>query len=198
MIYLIKSASWNKEKNSFEFILKIGYTKDSSAQNRFSSYVNHNPTSEILFKISEATRRQEGALHEYFKEFRIYGREWYEYREEIIEFFKSHITKDSLTTTHKNIEQIHNALIVKYDEIIITKEFSREISIFWKKLLDLKDEKWATSTLIKFIECFKKSKINEILEAKSEKSGYKKDEIRKAILNEQFYQFIGKEGIEFD
>lgn len=96
MIYLIRSASWNEEANSFEFILKIGYTKDSSAKNRFTSYSNHNPTSKVLYKIPNATRRQEGSVHKYFEEFRKYGNEWYEYREEIIEFFKTHTTIESL------------------------------------------------------------------------------------------------------
>ena len=98
MIYLIKSASWNSKENKFEFILKIGYTGDESAKNRFSSYNNHNPTIEILFKIPEATEQQEMALHEYFKKFRVYNREWYEYNEEIIEFFKTHTTTESLNS----------------------------------------------------------------------------------------------------
>lgn len=96
MVYLIKSTSWDSENNRFEFILKIGYTKDNAAKSRFSSYNNHNPTVEILFKIPNATERHEGALHEYFRRFRIYNREWYEYREEIIEFFKTHTTTESL------------------------------------------------------------------------------------------------------
>lgn len=98
MIYLIKSASWNSKESKFEFILKIGYTGDESAKNRFSSYNNHNPTIEILFKIPDATEQQEMALHEYFKKFRVYNREWYEYNEEIIEFFKTHTTVESLNS----------------------------------------------------------------------------------------------------
>lgn len=98
MIYLIKSASWNSKESKFEFILKIGYTGDESAKNRFSSYNNHNPTIEILFKIPDATEQQEMALHEYFKKFRVYNREWYEYNEEIIEFFKTHTTTESLNS----------------------------------------------------------------------------------------------------
>lgn len=98
MIYLIKSASWNSKESKFEFILKIGYTGDEFAKNRFSSYNNHNPTIEILFKIPDATEQQEMALHEYFKKFRVYNREWYEYNEEIIEFFKTHTTTKSLNS----------------------------------------------------------------------------------------------------
>lgn len=123
MIYLIKSASWNKEENRFEFILKIGYTKDSSAQNRFSSYVNHNPTSEILFKIQNATRRQEGSLHNYFKDFRVYGKEWYKYDDGIVEFFKEHTTAESLDLLPKykfqrEIESNRTISLNKFSEFI--------------------------------------------------------------------------------
>ena len=101
----------------------------------------------------------------------------------------------------ESAKQIHAALVAKFgegdDNTLKTKEFPKEISILWKKLLNHKGEKWATATVVKFIEGFKENKVNEIRNAKSEKFGRKKDEIRKAILNEQFYQFIGKEGIEF-
>lgn len=103
---------------------------------------------------------------------------------------------------YESAKQIHDALVAKFgegdDKTLKTKEFPKEISILWKKLLNLKGEKWATATFVKFIECFKENKVKEIREAKSEKYGRKKDEIRKAILNEQFNQFIGKEGIELD
>lgn len=102
----------------------------------------------------------------------------------------------------ESAKQIHDALVAKFgegdDNTLKTKEFPKEINILWKKLLNHKGEKWATATVFKFIEGFKESKVNEIRNAKSEKFGRKKDEIRKAILNEQFNQFIGKEGIELD
>lgn len=122
MIYLIKSASWNKEKNSFEFILKIGYTKDTSAQNRFSSYINHNPTVEILFKIPNATREQESLLHKYFKGFRIHGNEWYEYREEIINFFTSHTTRKSLNSVIIPEEPSNISKAKEFSEFVDTVE----------------------------------------------------------------------------
>ena len=103
---------------------------------------------------------------------------------------------------YESAKQIHNALVAKFgegdDKTLKTKEFPKEISILWKKLLNHQGEKWATATFIKFIEGFKENKVSEILKAKSEKFGKKKDEIRKGILNEQFNQFIGKEGIELD
>jgi hypothetical protein len=100
MIYLIRSSAYDETNDIFSFILKIGYTKDGvAAQKRFENYNGHNPTCKVLFKIPNGTRRQEGALHEYFKEFRIYNREWYEYREEIVEFFKTHTTAESLDSS---------------------------------------------------------------------------------------------------
>lgn len=198
MIYLIKSASWNKEKNSFEFILKIGYTKDSSAQNRFSSYVNHNPTVEILFKIPNATREQESLLHKYFKGFRIHGNEWYEYREEIINFFTSHTTKDSFVAFYKNIKQIRDTLVARfgidYDMFIKTNEFSEEIFTFWRKLQVNYSDKYVAEVFVKFLKDFRKDKIPKIFNV----IGCKRKEIRKITFHEQFYWFIGKEGIELD
>lgn len=103
---------------------------------------------------------------------------------------------------YESAKQIHDALVAKFgegdDKTLKTKEFPKEISILWKRLLNQKGEKWATATFVKFIQAFKESKVNEILKAKSEKFGRKKDEIRKAILNDQFSQFIGKEEIELD
>ena len=103
---------------------------------------------------------------------------------------------------YESAKLIHDALVAKFgegdDKTLKTKEFPKEISILWKKLQNHQGEKWATATFIKFIEGFKENKVSEILKAKSEKFGKKKDEIRKGILNEQFNQFIGKEGIELD
>ena len=103
---------------------------------------------------------------------------------------------------YESAKLIHDALVAKFgegdDKTLKTKEFPKEISILWKKLLNLKGEKWATATFVKFIECFKENKVKEIRDAKSEKFGSKKDEKRKAILNEQFNQFIGKENIDLD
>ena len=92
MLYLIKSASWNKKKNKFEFILKIGYTNDNCLGHRKSAYLNHNPTIEILYTIPNATLNHERRIHQYFEKYRMYGNEWYSYEDEIIRFFKSNNT----------------------------------------------------------------------------------------------------------
>ena len=103
---------------------------------------------------------------------------------------------------YESAKQIHDALVDKFgegdDKTLKTKEFPKEISTLWKKLQTKGGDKYATEKFVKFIIDFRESKVKEILNAKSEKFGRKKDEIRKSILNEQFNQFIGKEGIELD
>lgn len=102
----------------------------------------------------------------------------------------------------ESAKPIHTALVSKFgegeDKTLKTKEFSREVSILWRKLRDLHGEQWATEEFIKFINGFEATKVSEIMMAKSKKNGLKKDEIRKNILNEQFNLFLAKEGIELD
>lgn len=97
MIYLIQSPSYADEtRKTYKDILKIGYTADESAEKRFCLYKNHNPSRVVLFTIPGATLQDESNLHAYFSRYRISGREWYEYSDEIIEFFKTHTTVESL------------------------------------------------------------------------------------------------------
>lgn len=102
----------------------------------------------------------------------------------------------------KSAKRIHNALVERFgegeDNTLKTKEFTKEISILWNKLQRKSGDDMATEHFIKFIQGLKDSKVNEIKNAKTVKGGLKKDDIRKNILNEQFNQFIGKEGIELD
>ena len=102
----------------------------------------------------------------------------------------------------ESAKKVHDALVQKFgegdDKTLKTKEFPKEVSILWHKLLNYQGEKFATDTFIKFIESFKDTKVKDILNAKSVKNGMKKDDIRKNILNEQFKQFVGKENIDLD
>ena len=79
-------------------LLKIGYTKDSNKDKRFIAYKLHNPLSEILFTIPGGTEKHEKSLHLLFRQYLYpdYGNEWFVYNEEIIKFFQTHITKESL------------------------------------------------------------------------------------------------------
>jgi len=98
MIYLIKSAAYkNKECTEYEDTLKIGYTKDDGRKSRFNCYITENPTCQILYLIPKGTEQDERNLHHYFKKYKKnYGQEWFSYEEEIINFFKTHTTKESL------------------------------------------------------------------------------------------------------
>lgn len=98
MIYLISSAAFkdNPESLDLEVILKIGYTREDSSEGRFKAYTTENPTRRILYLIPNGTVQDENNLHQHFKKYLKYGQEWFSYEEEILEFFKTHTTKDSL------------------------------------------------------------------------------------------------------
>lgn len=94
MIYLILSAAFKEDNNgerSYFPLLKIGYTEDNKKDRRFLQYKLHNPTCQVLFEIPEATEDHEKRVQYRFKEllFKDYGREWFKYDKEIIEFFKN-------------------------------------------------------------------------------------------------------------
>ena len=90
MIYLIKTAFYNKETNNFSHALKIGYTND--IKSRLSLYHSDNPYVELL-STQEGDQFIEGLYHNYFKDYRLsipgrsMNREWLEYNDEIIEKF---------------------------------------------------------------------------------------------------------------
>lgn len=100
MIYLIKSAALKDkddlECRDLEIILKIGYTKDSSKKGRFDCYITENPTCQVLYLIPEGDEQDERNLHYHFRNYLKYGQEWFSYEEEILDFFDTHTTKDSL------------------------------------------------------------------------------------------------------
>lgn len=94
MLYLIKSAGYREEeegKISTFFLLKIGYTEDSRKEIRYSHYKMHNPTCQVLYEIPGATEDHEKRVQYKFRDllFLDYGREWFEYSEVIIDFFRS-------------------------------------------------------------------------------------------------------------
>ena len=102
MIYLIRSSVYNNITDKHEFILKIGYTGEDNWKKRLSSYYSHNPGSELLYVISDCTLEDEDKLQYYFREY-VYnnsnysGNEWFYCRDEILDYFKTHKTKLSLS-----------------------------------------------------------------------------------------------------
>lgn len=90
MIYLIKSAGYEKDNNYID-LLKIGYTEDTKKEGRFNAYKLHNPTCKILYELPELTEEDEKNIQYKFRKYLYidYGREWFEYNDEIVNFFKN-------------------------------------------------------------------------------------------------------------
>ena len=89
MIYLIKSAGYGDD-NKYIDLLKIGYTDESVKDKRFNLYKLHNPTCKVLCEVLEGTEDHEKRIQYKFKDllYPDYGREWFYYSEEIIDFFE--------------------------------------------------------------------------------------------------------------
>lgn len=97
MIYVIRSAAFKKGSTTeLETIIKIGYTGEKSKKARESVYLTENPTIQILYQIEGGEEIDEKNLHKYFSHLLVYGREWFEDKKEIIDFFETHKTKESL------------------------------------------------------------------------------------------------------
>ncbi|MCQ2771409.1 MAG: hypothetical protein MJ236_06410 [Clostridia bacterium] len=70
-----------------------------------------------------------------------------------------------------------------------TKEFTKEVSTLWKRLLNKKGEEFATKTFVSFLDQLTDKKIKEISEAKNKKYNSKHEQ-RKKILNDEFKIFM--------
>ena len=89
MIYLIKSAGYD-ENEELIHLLKIGFTEDSKRNRRFQTYKLHNPTCKILYEIPDLPEDIEKKIQYKFRDllYSEYGREWFYYSEDIINFFR--------------------------------------------------------------------------------------------------------------
>jgi len=87
MLYLVKSAGYD-EKGGYIDLLKIGYAEDVAF--RMTAYKLHNPTCKLL-KTIEGTLLDEARVQYHFRKYRFsgYGKEWFVYNEEIVDFFNS-------------------------------------------------------------------------------------------------------------
>lgn len=70
-----------------------------------------------------------------------------------------------------------------------TKEFTKEVSTLWKRLLNKKGEEYATQTFVSFLDQLTDKKIKEISDAKNKKYNSKHEQ-RKKILNDEFKIFM--------
>ena len=91
-------SSAYKEDGGHEDILKIGYSaNENTLKKRDKYHLYRNPTIKTLAVIDGGTLTDVANLHRYFAKYRKYGNEWFSYSEEIIEFFRTHTTKESLS-----------------------------------------------------------------------------------------------------
>ena len=149
MIYLIESAGYKEEGGIATFfkLLKIGYTEDSKKDRRFDQYKLHNPTSKVLFEIPNGTEDHEKRIQYRFRNLKYseYGNEWFNYSEEIINFFKEiksleDIEKNLPRSTSRNylkqkniIKRIVNSIYPLSPKL---EDNSKEVRKYYKNLID--------------------------------------------------------------
>ena len=106
MIYVILSSAFKNGSNTeYDSLLKIGYFKDNRAKVITSTYLTENPTIKILFTIPGGTEQDEKNLHHRFRKYLKYGNEWFSYNQEILDFFTTHTTKESLEELDLHLSQ---------------------------------------------------------------------------------------------
>lgn len=146
MIYVIIGPVYVKKGDytKYDNALKIGYSSDKKKtyKGRFSAYNTENPTNEILFKIMGGTRRDEKNLHKYFSKYQKKfedndTREWFEYCPEILDFFKTHSTIESIRAKikpslikrsgKKYKEKISESFPIVWPYIVSIKEITRKL-----------------------------------------------------------------------
>ena len=90
MIYLIETTYYDKETKEVLDLLKIGYTEDSKKDKRFMAYRMHNPGYKLLYEVLGYSEDIEKRIQYKFKDllYSEYGREWFYYSDDIINFFR--------------------------------------------------------------------------------------------------------------
>ena len=127
MIYLLKV------EYKIITLLKIGYTADTSKDNRYTAYKLHNPLFELLYEIPGCSEVLEKKLQKYFSEYRYkdYGKEWFVWNEEIIDYFKNHTTEESLVDLLSDVSSHERTLsnYKNYVKNLITKVLNYKVSL---------------------------------------------------------------------
>ena len=90
MIYLIETTYYDKETKEVLDLLKIRYTEDSKKDKRFMAYRMHNPGYKLLYEVLGYSEDIEKRIQYKFKDllYSEYGREWFYYSDDIINFFR--------------------------------------------------------------------------------------------------------------
>lgn len=136
MIYLIETTYYNKNTKEILDLLKIGYTEDNIKDRRFTAYKLHNPGFQLLYEIPGYNEDIERRIQYKFKDlmYSEYGREWFYYSEEIINFFKE-IDKIDLYSLPKNINPRFKIVVKKIRVILGYVLQFDEIEEYLKKLI---------------------------------------------------------------
>ena len=95
----------------------------------------------------------------------------------------------------KKIFDVERGVFGDDTDVLKTKIFTKEISHLWKRLEAGYGAEEATKKFIHFVNGLSEGKVKEIKEAKSKKGGATKDELRKEILNQEFFKYIGANNI---
>lgn len=202
MIYLIESAGYEVgENNSISYfrLLKIGYTEDSRKDKRFDQYRLHNPTSRVLYEIPNGTEDHEKRIQYKFRDLKYsgYGNEWFNYSEEIINFFKE---IKSLGDIEKNLPKKSDRYskykriakeIIKYTYPVDPKniDFNKLNEYYEKLIIDLGDKISDLNIIYDYIKNdFGEDVINKYLKIKQSKETkiYSKDD----IINQEVNSFL--------
>ena len=185
MIYLIKSASYNENENYID-LLKIGYTEDSSKDKRFSQYKMHNPTCKILYEIPDLPEDIEKRIQYKFRDllYSEYGREWFYYSDEIVNFFKDidNIDLESLPKSPMSEKRDYKKFRRMVKEIVpwITAEIEDRDSYIQKIIDELGSNLNSTQDILDYIvKDYGEDSITKYLEAtkRKETGVYSEDDV---------------------
>ena len=103
-------------------------------------------------------------------------------------------------TDYGDAIKVSEALIIRFgegaDNVVKTKEFTKEVSILWRKLVKKFGNDKATEYFLDFLKGLPQDKVIEIKNAKKTTDGVSKDENRKKILQKEFDNFISANKIK--
>ena len=146
MLYLIRTTYYDVDTDKVIDLLKIGYTEDSRKETRYANYRLHNPIFTILCEIPNGTVDHESRIQNKFKDLQYpgYGREWFYYSEDIVNFFKNIKSLEEIESTlprnvgSKSFKEDRKELIriIKYIYPIDHNELDYDVERIKKRLYD--------------------------------------------------------------
>lgn len=157
MIYLIETTYYNKDTKEVLDLLKIGYTEDSKKDKRFMAYRMHNPGHKLLYEVLGYDEDIEKRIQYKFRDllYLDYGREWFYYSENIINFFKDidNIDLESLPKSPRRREieftNLKNEVIEIIKYLFLTK---KEYLDYLENLITILGDRFSVSSVLDYIK----------------------------------------------